>query len=44
MSNIKELCKDVSFNRISNWMNITQNKLNNAKTNLGIKNDEIILF
>lgn len=44
MSNIKELCKDVSFNRISNWMNITQNKLNNAKINLGIKNDEIILF
>lgn len=44
MSNIKELCKDVSFNRISNWMNITQKKLNNAKLNLGIKNDEIILF
>lgn len=44
MSNIKDLCRDVSFNRISNWMNITQKKLTNAKLNLGINNEEIILF
>ena len=44
MSNIKELCKDISFNRISNWMNITQKNLANAKSNLGINNEEIILF
>lgn len=44
MNNLKELCKDISFNRISNWMNITQTKRVNAKASLGINNEEIILF
>lgn len=44
MNNLKELCKDISFNRISNWINITQTKRVNAKASLGINNEEIILF
>lgn len=44
MSNIKDLCKDVLFNRISNWMNLNGNKLYNAKRNLGVNNEEIVLF
>lgn len=44
MNNIQELCKDVSFKRLYNWNNIPTKILNNAVLELGINNDEIVLF
>lgn len=44
MNNIKELCKDVSFNKLYNWNNVPTKVLNNAINALGINNDEVVLF
>jgi len=44
MSNIRELCENVSFTRIHSWRNIPKSKLNNVVINLGINNDDVILF
>lgn len=44
MSNIKDLCKDVSFSRLYNWNNIPSKILKNAISGLSINSDEIVLF
>ena len=43
-SDIREICADVELSRASNWMNINDVVLNNARTRLAVEKEEIILF
>ena len=43
-SDIREICADVELGRASNWMNINDVILNNARTRLAVEKEEIILF
>lgn len=43
-SDIREICADVELSRASNWMNINDVLLNNARTRLAVEKEEIILF
>lgn len=44
MTNIRELCNEVSFNRIYNWNNIPGKMLKNVIKELGIEEDSLVLF
>lgn len=43
-SDIREICATVELGRASNWMNISDTILNNARTRLAVDKEEIILF
>lgn len=43
-SDIREICATVELGRASNWMNINDVILNNARTRLAVEKEEIILF
>lgn len=44
MNNLKEICSRFSFTRLFHYNNIPNNKLENAIMQLGINNDEIVVF
>lgn len=44
MDTVRNICKNVSLNRVLTWINMPRYKLNTIKTQLGISDDEIILF
>lgn len=44
LSNLREICGKFSFERLYHYNNITNNKLQNIIAQLGINNDEIIVF
>lgn len=41
---IRDLCKDMCFNRIYNWNNIPNEMLLNVSSSLGINDDKLVLF
>lgn len=44
MTNIKNICKDVSFNRVYNWNNMPKRILHNVLNSLEIEENELVLF
>lgn len=44
MTNVRDLCKDISFNRAYNWENIPKGLLGNVAENLDIDEKKVCLF
>ena len=44
MNSIRDLCKDISLNRVYNWKDIPKRMLLNAVTNLDNDEEKLVLF